>query len=59
MSWLVEHPDRFELLVVEQVGLVDDHDGGAAAFGVFGGQRVGGLGGEGGGVESSGCARAR
>src|SRR6266498_3784145 len=31
---------------------VEDHDRGAAAFGVFGGQRVGGLRGEGGGVEA-------
>ena len=31
---------------------VDDHDGGAAPLGVFGGQRVGGLRGEGGGVEA-------
>ena len=47
-----EHPDRLELLVVEQVGLVDHDDGGAAAFGVFGGQGVGGLRGQGGGVEA-------
>ena len=39
-----EHPDGFHLGVVEQVGLVDDQDGGAAAFGVFSGQGVGGLG---------------
>jgi hypothetical protein len=37
--------------VVEQVGLVDDQDGGAAAFGLFDGQGVGGLGGEGGVVD--------
>ena len=39
-----EHADAFELVVVEQVGLVDDQDGGAAAFVVFGGEGVGGLG---------------
>ena len=38
----------FELVVVEQVGFVDDDDGGAAAFGVFGGERVDGLRDEGG-----------
>ena len=43
-----QQPDRFELMVVEQVGFVDDEDGVAAPFGVFGGQRLGGLGGEGG-----------
>ena len=45
-----EHADAFELGVVEQVGFVDDQDGGAAAFGVLGGEGVGGLGDEGGGV---------
>ena len=39
-----EHPDRFQLVVVEQVGFVDDQDGGAAAFGLFAGEGVGGLG---------------
>jgi hypothetical protein len=43
-----EHPDRLELGVVEEVGLVDDQDRGAAAFGLFDGQCVGGLGDEGG-----------
>ena len=56
MSWLVKQPDRFELVIVEQVGFVDDQDGGAAPFGVFGGQRVGGLGGQG-GVVGRGCRR--
>ena len=37
-------PDRFELVGVEQVGLVEDQHGVATAFGVFGGQGVGGLG---------------
>src|SRR6478735_10618915 len=50
------HPDRFQLLVVQQVRLVDHHDGGAAAFGVFGGEGVGGLRGEGGGVEAGDLA---
>ena len=36
----------------EQVRFVDDDDGGAAAFGLFRGEGVGGLGGEGGGVEA-------
>ena len=40
------------MVVVEQVRFVDDQDGGAAAFGVFGGEGVGGLGDEGGGVEA-------
>ena len=31
-----QHSDCFELAVVEQVGLVDQHDRGAAAFGLFG-----------------------
>ena len=47
-----QHADGFQLGVVEQVRLVDDHDRGAAAFGVFGGQGVGGLRDEGGGVEA-------
>ena len=33
-----EQPDRFELMIVEQVGLIDDEHGVSAAFGVFGGQ---------------------
>src|SRR5919198_98819 len=45
-----EHADAVELVVGEQVAFVDDQDGGAAAFGVLGGERVGGLGGEGGGA---------
>jgi hypothetical protein len=44
-----KHADAFELVVVERVAFVDDQSGGAAAFGVLGGQRVGGLGDEGGG----------
>ena len=54
MSWLVKHPDRFELLVIQQVRFVDDEHGVAAPFGVFRGQRLGGLGGQGGGVEGRG-----
>jgi DNA-binding Xre family transcriptional regulator len=38
-----EHPDGLELVVVEQVRLVDDEHGGAAAFAVLGGQQAGGL----------------
>jgi hypothetical protein len=53
-----EHPDGFHLGLVEQVCLVDDHDRGAAAFGVFGGEGVGGLGDEGGGVEAGACPSA-
>ena len=37
-----EHPDRFQLLVVQKVRFVDHDDGGAAPFGVFRGQRIGG-----------------
>ena len=51
-----EHPDGFQLVVCEQVRFVDDQDGGAAAFGVFGGEGVGGLGDEGGGVEAGDAA---
>ena len=51
------HPDRFQLLVVQQVRFVDHDDGGAAAFGVFGGESVGGLRGEGGGVEAGDLAQ--
>jgi hypothetical protein len=38
--------DGFELFVAQQVGFLDDQDGGAAAFVAFGGQDGGGLGGE-------------
>src|SRR6266545_2364306 len=51
-----EHADGFELVVVEQVAFVDDQHGGAAAFGVLGGEGVGGLGGGGGGVGGGGAA---
>jgi hypothetical protein len=37
-----EHPDGFHLGVVEQVRLIDDHDGAASVFGVLGGEGVGG-----------------
>jgi hypothetical protein len=43
-------PDGLELLVVQQVGLVDDQDGGASSFGVLAGQDVPGLDGQGGGA---------
>ena len=45
-----EHAYRLELVVVEEVGLVDDQDRGAAAFGGLTGQHVPGLDGEGGGA---------
>src|SRR5260370_1076790 len=41
-----EHRYGLELLIAQQVGLVDDQDGGFAAFVAFGGQDGGGLGGE-------------
>jgi hypothetical protein len=47
MSWLVS-ADRLELGVLEEVGLVDDQHRGAAAFGLFDSQGVGGLRDEGG-----------
>ena len=53
-----EHADGFELGVVQQVRLVEDQDRGPAAFGVFGGQRGGGLRDEGCGVEA-GCLSER
>ena len=47
-----EHADGFQLGVVEQVRLVEEHDRGPAAFGVLGGQRRGGLRNQGCGVEA-------
>ena len=41
-------------MVVQQMGFVDDEHGVAAPFGVFGGQRLGGLGGQGGPVKGRG-----
>src|SRR4029077_439066 len=41
-----EHPYRLELLIPQQVGLVDDQDGGLAALVALGGEHGGGLGGE-------------
>jgi hypothetical protein len=41
-----QEPQRFQLVIAE--GLLDDYDGGASALGVFGGECVGGLGGQGG-----------
>ena len=49
-----EHADGLELGVVEQVGFVDDQDGGAAAFGVLGGEQRRRPGGQGGGVDAAG-----
>ena len=58
-----QHPQRFELLVIELLRLVDDQDGDTAAFGGFTGQDVVGLGGgwrrpgeAGAGVEAGGLA---
>src|SRR5216683_6074947 len=45
-----EHAHGLELVGLEEVGFVDDQHGGAAAFGVLGGEGVGGLGGERGGA---------
>src|SRR6202034_4137294 len=53
-----EHADRFELGVVEQVGLVDEQDGGAAAFGGLAGEHVVGLGGQRGGAVGGASAEA-
>src|SRR4029077_19026365 len=39
-----QHPDGLELVVGQQVGFVQDEDGGAAALVAFGGERAGGLG---------------
>ena len=47
-----QHPDRFQLLVVQQVRFVARDNRGAPAFGVFGGEGVGGLRDHGGGVEA-------
>ena len=54
-----EHADRLELGVVEQVGFVDHQDGGAAAFGLFDGERVDGLRDQGGVVGQRAVRRAR
>ena len=54
-----EHADRFELVVVQEVGFVDDQDGGAAAFGGLAGQHVVGLGGQRGGAVGRGGRRGR
>src|SRR5260221_11488719 len=45
-----EHAHGLELVGLGGVGFVDDQHGGAAAFGVLGGEGVGGLGGERGGA---------
>ena len=52
-----EHADRLELAGVELVGFIQDQDGGPAPFFCLGGQRVGGLGQQGAGVEP-GCLAA-
>ena len=49
-----QKPDGFELVIVEQVGLIDDEHGVAATFGVLGCQRVGGLRCQPGGVKRRG-----
>ena len=48
MSWLVSMRIDSSWCVVEQVGFVDDEDGGAAAFGLFDREGVDGLRDEGG-----------
>jgi hypothetical protein len=53
-----EHAHGLKLVGLEEVGFVDDQDGGAAAFGVLGGQRAGGLGGERGGAVGGPAAEA-
>lgn len=45
---MVGQAQRFQLVVAKEVGLLDDYDGCASPFGLFSGQRVGGLGGQGG-----------
>jgi hypothetical protein len=52
-----EHAHALKLVVGEQVRFIDDEDGGAAAFGVLDGQRVGGLRDEGGVVEARGATQ--
>ena len=51
-----QHPDGFQLLVGEQVGFVEDQDGGAAAFFAFGGEGFAGLGGQPGAEVGGGLA---
>lgn len=41
---MVGQAQRFQLVVAKEVGLLDDYDGCASPFGLFSGQRVGGLG---------------
>jgi len=43
-----QHPDRLQLLMIEQMRLVDDEHGGAAAFGLVDREGVDGLRDEGG-----------
>ena len=38
-----EQADGLQLVMAEEVGFLHGQDGGAAALGVFGGERVGGL----------------
>src|SRR5205823_5850388 len=45
-----QHPDAFELGMIQKVGLVEDQDRGSASLGLFGGEGVGGLWDEGGHV---------
>jgi hypothetical protein len=58
MSAVGEQPHRLELVGVEEVGFVDPEDDLSAAFGGFGGEQLGGLWDERGGVEA-GCAAER
>ena len=56
MSSLVSMRSSSSWSAVEQVGFVDDEDGGAAAFVFLGGEQVGGLRDEGGLVEAGDAA---
>jgi hypothetical protein len=51
-----EHPDGLELLVVQEMGLVDDQDRCPASFGGLAGQDIPGLDGEGGGAVDGAAA---
>ena len=51
-----EHADRLELAGAGLVGFIQDEDGGPAPLFGLGGQRVGGLGQQGSGVEAGGLA---
>jgi len=52
-----EQAQGFQCVVGQEVGFVDEQDGGAGAFGVFGGEGVAGLGDQGRGVEAGVAAQ--